>query len=118
MVNEVKEEHSQLECVGLDMFSQLLPEADAYLMTRVLHDWPDNADLLKRIQRATSKLLVVDRCEVDSSLGLLSLNMYLVGGGEERSMAQFKSLFRQTGWSVSQTLILEKSHVLFVCEAN
>lgn len=122
VVEQAGEEATPFQCIGLDMFTEPLPESDVYIMTRVLHDWPDSSvmDLLKRIRGVTSKLLLVDRCKSDGSpsLGLLSLNMHLIGGGKERTMPQFMDLLDRAGWTVSETKRLNGSHFLFVCEAR
>lgn len=102
-----------VERVALEFFDRSswsgLPEADAYVLCRVLHDWDDDAciEILRAIASrapAGARLLVVDRVvERVGEHGLLSLHMHLCNGGAERTAAEFLELFTRSGWSAAPT---------------
>ena len=93
---------TRIEFQSADLFSGPLPAADYYLLSRVLHDWPDDKakSILDRIP--SPSLCIIDR-EVDSTANrhsLLSLHMYLIHRAHERTREQWDRLFGETGWSV------------------
>jgi UTP--glucose-1-phosphate uridylyltransferase len=94
--------HLHIKFMSADLFSGSLPSADFYLLSRVLHDWPDEKvkTILNRIP--ANSLCLIDR-EVDSSINqhaLLSLHMFLLNGAKERTRQEWNKLFSATGWSV------------------
>ena len=90
-----------IEIFGLDIFSDAIPDADAYILSRVLHDWGDEncQHLLQRIPKQAD-LIVIEREGIAEQNGLLSLNMLLVNGGYERSIDDWNRLFARSFWSV------------------
>ncbi|MDE0953783.1 MAG: methyltransferase [Candidatus Poseidoniales archaeon] len=85
-----------VDAISLDIFEDELPEADVYLLSRILHDWSDQKaiNLLSRIPW-DSRVIVIDRTNDDGEHGLLSLNMLLTTGGRERNAAEWNHLFAQ-----------------------
>jgi len=85
----------------LDIFTDEIPPANVYLLSRVLHDWDDATciHLLKRIPRP-SRVIVIDRTAEPGKHGLLSLNMLLLSGGRERNKTEWNLLFSSAGWEV------------------
>ncbi|CAF0835752.1 unnamed protein product [Adineta ricciae] len=96
------EPHEKIVFQNGDLFSGPLPSADFYLLSRVLHDWPD--DQVKQIlNRIPSKHLCVIEREVDANRNhhaLLSLHMFLLHKARERTRQEWDDLFTSTGWSV------------------
>ena len=93
---------SRIEFQCADLFSGPLPLADYYLLSRVLHDWPDDKAKLILDRIPSPSLCIIDR-EVDSNVNrhsLLSLHMYLIQRAHERTREQWNLLFAETGWSV------------------
>ena len=93
---------SKIEFRTGDLFSGSLPPADCYLLSRVLHDWPDEQakEILSRIP--ADSLCVVER-EVDPTTNehaLLSLHMFLLNHARERTRADWDRLFSDTHWLV------------------
>ena len=87
-----------IDIITLDIFRDDLPEADVYLLSRILHDCPDQMaiDLLSRLP-LKSRAIVIDRTNDEGEHGLLSLNMLLSTGGRERNTDEWCRLFAQSG---------------------
>ncbi|XP_027809907.2 acetylserotonin O-methyltransferase [Marmota flaviventris] len=91
-----------------DFFEDPLPEADLYILARVLHDWSDEkcSRLLARVHHACRPgggVLVVERVLDADGRGPLatllgSLNMLLQAEGHERTAAQFRALLAAAGF--------------------
>ncbi|KAM5125429.1 acetylserotonin O-methyltransferase [Callospermophilus lateralis] len=94
--------------LGGDFFEDPLPEADLYILARVLHDWSDEtcSRLLARVHHACRPgggVLVVERVLDADGRGPLatllgSLNMLLQAEGRERTAAQFHALLADAGF--------------------
>nr|XP_005335619.2 acetylserotonin O-methyltransferase [Ictidomys tridecemlineatus] len=91
-----------------DFFADPLPEADLYILARVLHDWSDEtcSRLLASVHHACRPgggVLVVERVLDADGRGPLatllgSLNMLLQAEGRERTAAQFRALLADAGF--------------------
>ena len=93
-----------IDTVPLDFFADALPEADVYLLSRVLHDWPDPKALSLLLKLPLqSRIIVIDRVNDAGEHGLLSLNMLLTTGGRERSAIEWHNLFTRAGKMIAQT---------------
>ncbi|XP_037369038.1 acetylserotonin O-methyltransferase isoform X3 [Talpa occidentalis] len=94
--------------LGGDFFKDPLPEADLYILARVLHDWTDQAcsQLLARVHqacRAGGGVLVVESLLDSDGRGplptqLYSLNMLVQTEGRERTPAQYHALLAAAGF--------------------
>ncbi|XP_025910756.1 N-acetylserotonin O-methyltransferase-like protein isoform X2 [Apteryx rowi] len=95
--------------VSGDFFKDNLPEVDLYILSRVLHDWPD-----EKIHMLLSKIsavckpgcgillaeMVLDDEKKNSSTALLqSLNMLVQTEGKERSGSEYQCLLEQHGFT-------------------
>jgi hypothetical protein len=93
-----------------DMFDAVPSGFDAYVLKSVLHDWPDNRciDLLKNMKAAmgnNAKLIVIERIHRNVSSGskghnesdrlqlALSMRMFAVHGGKERTFGDYLTMF-------------------------
>jgi ubiquinone/menaquinone biosynthesis C-methylase UbiE len=88
-------------------FFDSVPEGDAYIMSGILHDWPDNeaARILHTIRRAApphARLLinesVIEPGNEPQSAKWLDLLMLVLAGGRERDEEQWRELFESAGW--------------------
>ncbi|XP_004400041.1 PREDICTED: acetylserotonin O-methyltransferase [Odobenus rosmarus divergens] len=94
--------------IGGDFFKDPLPEADLYILARVLHDWTDArcSHLLARIHRACKPgggILVIESLLDADGRGplttqLYSLNMLVQTEGRERTPAQYLALLAPAGF--------------------
>ncbi|XP_076026051.1 acetylserotonin O-methyltransferase [Genypterus blacodes] len=95
-------------CEG-DFFKDLLPEADLYILARILHDWTDDRciELLTRVYQACKPggaVLVVEALLQEDGSGpltaqLYSLNMLVQTEGRERTAAQYAALLAAAGFT-------------------
>jgi hypothetical protein len=99
--------------VAGDFFTEIPAGADAYVLCKVLHDWDDerSAAILKQVRRAMpdhGRLLVVELTlpEGDEpAFGKwMDLHMLVMGGGRERTAAQYGMLFRAAGLELTRTV--------------
>ncbi|XP_044945186.1 acetylserotonin O-methyltransferase isoform X1 [Mustela putorius furo] len=113
VVQTVKKHFSFLEdprisfCEG-DFFKDPLPEADLYILARVLHDWTDTrcSQLLARVHRACKPgggvLVIESLLDADGrgprTTQLYSLNMLVQTEGRERTPAQYRALLAPAGF--------------------
>ncbi|XP_070319859.1 acetylserotonin O-methyltransferase [Odocoileus virginianus] len=91
-----------------DFFKDPLPEADLYILARVLHDWTDAkcSHLLERLYQACRTgggILVVESLLDADGRGplttvLYSLNMLVQTEGRERTPAQYRALLAPAGF--------------------
>jgi len=98
------------EIVTGSAFESVPSGGDVYVMSRVLHDWPDDqaAKLLTNCRKAMEKgsmLLLVEGVlqEGDASMSRLWLDlvMMVMTGGRERTEAEWRALLERTGFSLT-----------------
>ncbi|XP_054576216.1 acetylserotonin O-methyltransferase [Eptesicus fuscus] len=95
-----------------DFFEDPLPEADLYILARVLHDWTDEkcSQLLARIHQACKPgggaLVIESLLDADGrgplTTQLYSLNMLVQTEGRERTPAQYRALLAAAGFADAQ----------------
>ncbi|KAF6072910.1 acetylserotonin O-methyltransferase like [Phyllostomus discolor] len=110
----------QVSFVPGDFFRDTLPEADLYILSKILHNWPDDKvhQLLSRISRSckpgrtpvaalvhtgggllvAEQLLDEDKCRPLPAL-MMSLNMRVLFQGRERSLSEYCSLLQAHGFT-------------------
>ena len=116
------------ECVEADFFAALPMGADAYLLSRVLHDWNDeDARRILAVCRAAlpadGRLLVVDailpeRAKDGPAAIRMDLHMLLLLGARERTEAEFRSLLASAGFAVRGVFGTRSPAGLSVIEAE
>jgi SAM-dependent methyltransferase len=97
-----------------DAFVEVPPGGDAYVLSRVIHDWDDAAarEILSKcrdVLAPDSRIVVVERVLPDresaksypplvlSDINLTDLNMMVMTSGRERTLVEYQSLFRRAG---------------------
>jgi hypothetical protein len=98
------------ETVGCDFFKAVPAGGDAYVMKHIIHDWDDDrASLILRNigsamgNRKGSVLLIETVVPEDSRPDMskfIDLEMLTFPGGRERTEAEFRELFEQSGFSL------------------
>ncbi|CAN0853270.1 Trans-resveratrol di-O-methyltransferase [Linum grandiflorum] len=108
-------DEKKLKFVGGDMF-EFVPSAEAILIKSVLHNWTDEdcKKILKRckeaIQEKKGKLIliemVIEESKNDSEMSktrlLVDMEMMMLCQGKERTEAEWKNLFLESGFSSSK----------------
>ncbi len=104
----------RLAVSGGDFFAAVPPEADAYLLKHIIHDWDDSACLriLRAIRTAMApgaRVLIVEQVIPpgnDPFPGkLLDLNMLVMTeGGRERTPAEYATLLERAGLQLSRIM--------------
>jgi DNA-binding MarR family transcriptional regulator len=93
-------------------FFEGVPEANAYLLKHILHDWSDAecVDILSSIREAAPDGARVFNCEHvvpgpdEAHLGkLFDVHMMVVSTGRERTEAEYAELYEQAGFELTQT---------------
>ena len=94
-----------------DFFTSVPQGADAYLLCGVIHDWDDSraAKILRNCRRAmtkNSRVLLVDMIVPDAASAsfskLLDLNMLVMNGGRERTIAEFRALLNAADYKLTR----------------
>ena len=108
-----------------DFFDEIPKGSDAYLLSHILHDWPDDRcrvilENCLSAMRPDSKLLVVEMIvppgNEPSVSKLLDLEMLVITGGRERTETEFEALFRSAGFNRLRTFPTVESVYLIEAE--
>ncbi|XP_067889286.1 acetylserotonin O-methyltransferase-like isoform X2 [Heterodontus francisci] len=91
-----------------DFFKDPIPEADLYILARIIHDWSEDRclELLTRVNKACkpgSGVLLIETVLNEDRRGpltsqLYSLNMLVQTEGKERMASEYVSLLESTGF--------------------
>ena len=118
----------RVECVAADFFDTVPVGADAYLLSRVLHDWDDGdaqriLGTCRQAMRPTSTLLVVEAILPERALDRpaairMDLHMLMLFGARERTEAEFRSLLARSGFDVRRVVMTESPAGLGIIEAT
>jgi len=101
------------EVVSGDFFQSVPEGGDAYILSRVIHDWDDDeaVAILKVVRKAMlprSRLLLFEtlvRADNRPAYPLLSdLNMLVLTGGKERSEEEYRAIYRAAGFTLSRVV--------------
>jgi hypothetical protein len=114
--------------VAADFFESVPCGGDAYLLSRVLHDWQDQ-DAVRILQRCRaampehSRLLVVEAIMPERARDVpaairMDLLMLLLFSGRERTRAEFDLLLAASGFSLRQVVPTGSPTGLAVIEAG
>lgn len=104
---------NRCQAVECDFFTHIPSGSDAYLLSNILHDWPD--DKCHRIlvnchkaMKADSKLLAMEMIippgNEPSVAKFLDIEMLVTTGGRERTEEEFKKLFELSGLKLARVI--------------
>jgi 2-polyprenyl-3-methyl-5-hydroxy-6-metoxy-1,4-benzoquinol methylase len=105
-------------------FFNSVPEGgDVYVLSRVLHDWPDDkaATILENCRKAMKQngtLLIQDNVltDHDALASQSDLTMMIMTGGQERTESEWKTLLQSAGFAM--TRVYKKESQLDLVEAK
>ncbi|MBV9444866.1 MAG: methyltransferase [Streptosporangiaceae bacterium] len=111
------------EIIGQSFFSPLPPGADAYLLSRVIHDWDDAAAtaILRRCAEAagsTGRVLVIESTAAagdPAAFAEMNLRMLVLAGGRERTIDDYSALAADAGLQVTVVHDITERHVIIEC---
>jgi hypothetical protein len=101
------------EILGGNIFQHVPAGADAYVLSRVIHDWNDDESITvlancRRVMTSQSKLLLAEEVLPvgdEPSYGKLSdLNMLVSPGGQERTEAEYRALYTAAGFELTRVI--------------
>ena len=104
------------QTVAGDFFTAVPAGGDAYVLTRVLHDWDEahSIAILKSCYRAVADqgtLLVIEHVippgNAPSPSKLADLTMLVFTGGCERTEAEYRALFTAAGFTLRQIILTQ-----------
>ena len=96
---------------GGDFFKDPLPEADAYLLSNVLHDWADREAerILRAVRRSAprhAEVLVLESPLPEGGEAhhakVLDIVMLALTGGRERTQREYQALFEAAGFRLDR----------------
>jgi hypothetical protein len=102
----------RLHAVGGDFFQDPLPEADAYILMEVIHDWDDDASrkilgAVRRAARPNARLLLIEALLPGDSapnwpttLDIVMLSI----GGRQRTLGEYADLLRDSGFAMTRDI--------------
>ncbi len=115
----------RVECVGGNFFEKVPSGADIYVMKHILHDWGDSdcVRILQTIHQAAnaqSKLILVESVLEEANRAqfakILDIEMLAIThGGKERTLTEWKKLFKEAGWQFSR--VIETAAPVSIIEA-
>jgi acetylserotonin O-methyltransferase len=98
----------RVEVMAGDFFRDELPDADLFVMGRILHDWPEDkirpllAKIYQRLPMGGGILLAEKLLDEDKtgpiSAQLQSLNMLMCTEGKERTLGEYRRLLEDVGF--------------------
>jgi ubiquinone/menaquinone biosynthesis C-methylase UbiE len=110
------------EVVGQSFFDPLPAGADAYLLSRVIHDWDDAAAsaILRRCAEAagsTGRVLVIESAAAGdpAAFAEMNLRMLVLTAGRERTIDDYSALAASAGLRVTTVQDITERHVIIEC---
>jgi hypothetical protein len=111
----------------IDFFTSVPAGGDTYVMKHIIHDWDDDraATILGHIRTALAgkpngKVVLIEAVvgapNVPDFAKLIDLEMLLLPGGRERTEAEFRQLFKRSGFEL--TRIVPNRSPLWTIEAT
>jgi hypothetical protein len=104
---------SRCQLVDGSFFESVPPGGDAYILSRILHDWTDEQSIaiLKTCRHAMTSgatLLLIERVldaiNPSAEATLTDIHMLVMTGGRERTVAEFERLFVGSGFELVQAV--------------
>lgn len=98
---------------GGDFLTSVVPGGDAYMMSHITHDWPDEAALrilsnCRQVMNPGQKLLVLDaviKSANEPDWGkLMDVEIGVLFGGKDRTSDEFAELFRSAGFRLERVI--------------
>lgn len=106
----------RVELIGGDMFAEVPPGGDVYLLCRVLAGHSDDAvvglfnDIRRNLTGPAARLLLLDRLVTDEGSTVLpalwDLHLLMTTGGRHRTLAELRTLLGRAGLEIERSAAL------------
>jgi SAM-dependent methyltransferase len=112
-VPELRALAARCETVGGDFFHAVPSGADAYVLSHIVHDWPETQilSILARIREAIApegRLLIVESVmpadDTPHPARMLDMLMLMLTGGRERTEAEYAELLERAGFRLARVI--------------
>ena len=112
-IPEVDALGARIEVIAGDFFDVVPSGADAYVLSHVVHDWPEPQALaiLARVREAipaSGRLLIVEMVmpadDTPHPAHMLDISMMLLTGGEERTEDEYAELLARAGFRLERVI--------------
>jgi O-methyltransferase domain len=109
----VPDDGEKLTVVGGNFFTDSMPQADAYLLMNIIHDWPDAESIkilsgIRSAMSARARVLIIEAVVPDAPGPHLSKELDIVmmalPGGLERTQEEYASLAAKCGLRLERTV--------------
>jgi hypothetical protein len=109
---------SRCTAIPCNMFDRIPPGSDACLLSHILHDWqdPQCMTILTNVNKAlppNGKLLVIEGLIAPANqfsiAKLLDLEVFVMGGGRERTQNHYRLLMESAGFELSRVVSTDES---------
>lgn len=116
----------RFEVAGQSFFDPLPPGADAYLLSRIIHDWddPEATAILRTCAQAAGdhgRVLIIeghDGSTADAAFAEMNLRMLVLSGGRERTLDDYRELAAAAGLRVATVHQIAGGRVILDCRAS
>jgi len=114
------------EIVGGDFFESVPADGDAYILSRVIHDWDDASALkilgnCRRAIRSDGRLLLVEgiaKPPNEPDPNKFFDVWFIDGGGCERTEAEYRTLLRSGGFALVRVVPVGRSSAVLECRPD
>ncbi len=112
-IEKEKSIETRIRAVECDFFKGIPGGSDLYLLSHILHDWPDEQctvilDNCRAAMGSGGRLLILEAVvpagNEFSTAKLLDLEVLLMGGGRERTEEEFRTLLAKSGFSLTRVM--------------
>lgn len=119
--HKLEDRMSAVEC---DFFEKVPAGKDIYILSHVLHDWPDDRcetilGNCRQAMNSDSRLIIAEMIvPPDNSFSiskLLDIEVLLMGAGKERSEEEFSNLIDNSGLTLARVINTEENISLIEC---
>lgn len=102
------------QAIGGDFFESVPSGGDCYLMSHIIHDWDDARSVaiyrnIRKVMPAGGTLLTVEMLipegnDFATGLYLDMLMLVISPGGKERTLAEYRALYEQSGFTLTRAV--------------
>lgn len=105
--------HDRMERVGGDFFKSVPSGVDAYTMRWIIHDWADAESIailsnIRKAMKPDSRVVLIEEIIPETPeltwAKWLDLHMLAMAGGKERTVAEYKELYSQSGFDLERVI--------------